>query len=85
MNIKFSKATHPTLFQAFVHAIEYICDKHKIYKTRNEKEIFNLIQQDLGVRLTRKNTNFQTTEYTTEYIAHFVNEKVYTVFILRWS
>jgi hypothetical protein len=78
MNIEFSKSTHPTMFQAVVRVVEYICDKHK---TRNEVEVINLIQQEFGVRLIRKNGNAPTTEW----VAHFTSEKACTMFMLRWS
>ena len=78
MNIEFSKSTHPTMFQAIVRVVEYICDK---YQTRNEQEVISLIQQEFGVRLIRKDGNTPTTEW----IAHFVDDKVYTWFLLRWA
>jgi hypothetical protein len=77
MNIGFSKEINPTIFQAVVRAVEYICDKHQ---TRNEVEVISLIQQEFGVRLIRKNR----TTTTTEWIAHFASEEVCTMFILRW-
>lgn len=78
MNIEFSKSTNPTMFQAVVRVVEYICDK---YQTRNEREVISLIQQEFGVRLIRKNG----TTPTTEWIAHFANEKACTMFMLRWA
>jgi hypothetical protein len=78
MNIEFSKSTHPTMFQAVVRAIEYICDNHQ---TRNEREVLNLTQQELGVRLIRKDG----TTPTTVWIAHFASEEVCTMFMLRWA
>lgn len=78
MNIEFSKTTNPTLFQAFVRVIENICEKHQ---TRNEQEVISLIQQEFGVRLIRKYGNTPTTEW----IAHFVDDKMYTWFLLRWA
>jgi hypothetical protein len=77
MNIEFSKSTHPTLFQAVVRAIEYICDNHQ---TRNEVEVINLTQQELGVRLIRKDGNTPTSVW----IAHFASERDFTMFMLRW-
>jgi hypothetical protein len=77
MNIEFSKSTHPTMFQAVVRVVNYICDKHQ---TRNEQEVIGLIQQEFGVRLIRKNENTPTTEW----IAHFASEKACTMFMLRW-
>ena len=78
MNIEFSKSTHPTLFQAVVQVVNYICDKHK---TRNEVEVINLIQQEFGVRLIRKDG----TTPTTVWIAHFASEGAFTMFMLRWA
>lgn len=75
MNIEFSKETNPNLFEAFVRVIDYICHKHQ---TCNEKEVINLIQQEFAVRLIRKGE-------TTEWVAHFANEKACTLFMLRWS
>jgi hypothetical protein len=77
MNIEFSKSTNPTMFQAFVRVVNYICDKHQ---TRNEVEVINLIQQEFGVRLIRKNGNAPTTEW----VAHFASEGTCTMFMLRW-
>ena len=78
MNIEFSKSTHPTMFQAVVRVVEYICNKHQ---TRNEREVISLIQQEFGVRLIRKDG----TTPTTVWIAHFASEKVCTMFMLRWT
>ncbi len=78
MNIEFSKSTHPTMFQAVVRVVEYICNKHQ---TRNEREVISLIQQEFGVRLIRKDGNTPTTVW----IAHFASEKVCTMFMLRWT
>jgi len=77
MNIEFSKSTNPTMFQAVVRAIEYICDHHQ---TRNEGEVISLIQQEFGVRLIRKDENTPTTVW----IAHFASEGTCTMFMLRW-
>jgi hypothetical protein len=78
MNIEFSTETNPTLFLAFVRVIDHICDKHQ---TRNETEVLELIQQELGVKLIRKDS----TSKTTKWIAHFADEKAHTLFILRWA
>jgi hypothetical protein len=77
MNIEFSKSTNPTMFQAVVRVVEYICDKHQ---TRNEQEVISLVQQEFGVRLIRKDGNTPTTVW----IAHFASEQAFTMFMLRW-
>ena len=78
MKIEFSKETHPTLFRAIVRVVEHICKK---YQTRNEREVINLIQQEFGVRLICKDGTLPTTVW----IAHFANERVCTMFMLRWA
>lgn len=80
MNIEFSKSTNPTLFQAFVNAIEYVCENHQ---TRNQGEVINIIQQELGVRLIRHERGEGDT--ATKWTAHFVDDKVYVWFLLRWA
>jgi hypothetical protein len=82
MNIEFTKASNPAMYEAFARVINHICDKHQ---TQNEREVLNLIQQEFQVRLMRKPNGLYATEYiTTEYIAHFANEQACTMFMLRW-
>ncbi len=82
MNIKFSKWTHPTLFQALVRVAEHVSNKHQ---TRNEKEVLNLIQQECGVRFIRNENYDPDYNTTTKWIAHFAGEKAYTMFMVKWT